>query len=54
MSLSLGLALTGLAVMILAMCLQRYWNKNGTLSGEWVEWDLTEHEKREKRAAGLF
>lgn len=54
MSLPLGLALTGLALMILAMCLQRHWNKNGALSGEWVEFDLAEHEKRDRRAARLF
>lgn len=54
MSLPLGLALTGLALMILAMCLQRHWNKNGTLSGEWVEFDLAEHENQQKKREGLF
>lgn len=52
----LGLALTGLALMIVALCLQRRWNRRqhgGALSLSWFERELPKHEKQEKRASGL-
>lgn len=53
MPLPLGLALSGIALIVAAAFLQRRWNKRGALPDWWFEDELPKHEKQEKRAAGL-